>query len=230
MRVLGSLENAVAHSTLRAALLACALVAGPALAAPGVDAEADRILKSMSTYLAGARSLSVTAEIDLEIITKEAQKLQFSSYANVVVQRPAGLSVKRKGMLAETEAFYDGKTLTLYGAGRNAYGQKALVGTNDTAILAFESETGIPAPAADLLLTDPYKVLISGANNGLYIGNTYVDGIECQHLAFRKDDVDWQIWIQAGDKPLPMKYVITSKWQTGTARKSVFIFRSPSRR
>jgi len=27
--------------------------------------------------------------------------------------------------------------------------------------------------------------------------------------------VDWQIWIQTGDTPLPMKYVITSKWLTG---------------
>jgi hypothetical protein len=35
--------------------------------------------------------------------------------------------------------------------------------------------------------------------------------VECEHLAFRDLDVDWQIWIEVGDKPLPRKYVITSK-------------------
>jgi len=27
--------------------------------------------------------------------------------------------------------------------------------------------------------------------------------------------VDWQIWVKTGDAPLPMKYVITTKWLTG---------------
>jgi hypothetical protein len=38
-----------------------------------------------------------------------------------------------------------------------------------------------------------------------------VGGIECDSLAFRKEDVDFQIWIAHGDKPYPCKYVITSK-------------------
>jgi hypothetical protein len=33
----------------------------------------------------------------------------------------------------------------------------------------------------------------------------------CNHLAFRTETVDWQIWIKDGAEPLPMKYVITSK-------------------
>ena len=31
------------------------------------------------------------------------------------------------------------------------------------------------------------------------------------NLAFRKADTDWQIWIEAGDRPIPRRYVITSK-------------------
>ena len=31
------------------------------------------------------------------------------------------------------------------------------------------------------------------------------------HLAFRGPVVDWQIWIADGDKPLPRKYVITTR-------------------
>ena len=39
--------------------------------------------------------------------------------------------------------------------------------------------------------------------------------MSCDHLAFRTDAVDWQIWVRKGDQPLPLKYVITTKWVTG---------------
>jgi len=38
-----------------------------------------------------------------------------------------------------------------------------------------------------------------------------IRGTECDHLAFRTDDVDWQIWIAQGAHPYPCRYVITSK-------------------
>jgi len=47
------------------------------------------------------------------------------------------------------------------------------------------------------------------------IGKGVIDGIECDHLAFRNIDTDWQIWIEAGARPIPRKYVITSKAVAG---------------
>jgi hypothetical protein len=43
-----------------------------------------------------------------------------------------------------------------------------------------------------------------------HIGRGVVDGVECEHLAFRNRETDWQIWIEVGAKPIPRKYVITS--------------------
>ena len=43
------------------------------------------------------------------------------------------------------------------------------------------------------------------------IGKGVIDGVECDHLAFRNLETDWQIWIESGAKPIPRKYVITSK-------------------
>ena len=43
------------------------------------------------------------------------------------------------------------------------------------------------------------------------VGRGVIDGVECEHLAFRNQDVDWQLWVQVGTKPIPCKYVITSK-------------------
>lgn len=38
-----------------------------------------------------------------------------------------------------------------------------------------------------------------------------VRGSKCHHLAFDRDDIQWQIWIDAGDKPLIRKLVINQK-------------------
>ena len=193
----------------------------PAMSAEGIDPEADKILKSMSSYLGGTKAFSMNADIDFEIITKDGQKLQISSFAKIVMERPDKFHVYRKGMIADAEFIFDGKTLTLYGRNLNVYAQTDVSGTIDDAIRAYELETGIPAPGADLLFADPYAVLSSGVESSAYIGTAYVNGVECHHLAFRKDKVDWQLWVQAGDEPMPMKYVITTKWHTGAPQYEI---------
>jgi len=210
-----------AAGLLSAALLGCVLASGPVLGADGIDADADAILKSMSSYLGGTKAFSVNADIDLEVVSTAGQKLQFSSYATVVLERPSKFNVSRKGMFADAAFIYDGNTLTLYGKGVNAYAQVDVPGTIDDAILAYEQETGIAAPGADLLFADPYAVLTRGVNKGVNLGTAYVDGIECNHLAFREDEVDWQLWVRTGATPLPMKYVITSKWQTAAPQYEI---------
>ena len=78
------------------------------------------------------------------------------------------------------------------------------------------------------------------------IGKGVIDGVECDHLAFRNMETDWQIWIETGAKPIPRKYVITSKgiaeapqytlrikdWKTDAIADAAFAFkpRPPPRR
>jgi hypothetical protein len=38
-----------------------------------------------------------------------------------------------------------------------------------------------------------------------------IGGTECDFLAFRTKEVDWQIWIAHGPRPYPCRYVIASK-------------------
>lgn len=206
---------------LLGAALIISLAAGSATAAQDIDPDADRILKSMSTFLGGAKAFSMNADIDLEVVAQNGQKLQLSSYSTIVMERPAKFFITRKGVMADAEIIYDGKTLTLYGKNIEAYAQVKAPGTIDDAILAYEQETGLPAPGADLLFADSYPVLSSGIENGIYVGTAFVNGIECHHLAFREAKVDWQLWVRTGDAPLPMKYVITTKWHTGAPQYEI---------
>ena len=43
------------------------------------------------------------------------------------------------------------------------------------------------------------------------MGKSVVEGVRCDHLAFRAPHMDLQVWIQEGKQPLPRKVVITSR-------------------
>ena len=193
----------------------------PVISADSINTEADKILKSMTTYLGSLPSLRVRADIDNEFINLTGQKLQLSSSAEITISRPSKLYVSRQGPFADAQLIFNGKVITLYAKDHSIYAQIDHPGTIDDAIETIEDELGLDAPAADLFFTDPYPGLISDVMSGAYHGTAYVEGIECHHLAFRQDKVDWQLWIQVGDKPLPMKYVITTKWLTGAPQYTV---------
>ncbi len=202
-------------------ILLLLIVPGIASGADELDPEADRILRGMSDYFGGTAAFSMNADIGNEIITYAGEKLQLSSASTVVMTRPDKFHVTRKGMFADLELIYNGKLLTIYGKKLNIYAQHQIAGSTEDAIKSLEMETGLDAPGADLLFSDPYSVLSSGVVSSAYIGTDYVNGIECHHLAFRENKVDWQLWVQTGVTPLPMKYIITSKWQTGAPQYTV---------
>src|ERR1039458_8809958 len=53
------------------------------------------------------------------------------------------------------------------------------------------------------IITTMRCVLCGGRLNADTNGPILPDGVECEHLAFRNNDVDWQIWIQLGSRPIP---------------------------
>jgi hypothetical protein len=38
---------------------------------------------------------------------------------------------------------------------------------------------------------------------------------KCHHLAFQQRQIDWQVWVDAGDKPLPLKFLLTYRRMPG---------------
>ena len=55
------------------------------------------------------------------------------------------------------------------------------------------------------------------------LGSGVIGGMECDHLAFRKMDVDWQIWIAQGSRPYPCRYDIATKVVAGSPEYSIQI-------
>ena len=79
------------------------------------------------------------------------------------------------------------------------------------------------APGAELLYGNAAERMLKVTTSGFVVGPSVVGGIKSTHLAFRGEEVDWQIWIEDGDKPLARKFVLTSKKVTGEPQFTVLI-------
>jgi hypothetical protein len=169
------------------------------------------ILKAMADYVSRQDNLMLKYDADVEVVTPAVEKIQFSASGDVIMSRPNKFRISRTGGYADVEFVSDGSTVTVHDRGGNRFAQVPGTGSFDDVVDRLRTEAPIEVPGADLLLSKPYEELMAGVLEAKHIGRGVVDGVECEHLAFRNLDTDWQIWIEVGEKPVPRKYVITSK-------------------
>ena len=181
-------------------------------AAQDVSAQnAKGLLKAMSDYLAAQKVISLSYDSVFEVVSDDHQKLQVATSGTVLLSRPDKVHTSRKSGFSDTEMIYDGKTLTFLGKGKNAYIQAEAPGTIDSLIDQLRDKFHRQLPGADLLQANVYDTLMADVTDVKDLGSGVIGGKECDHLAFRAKDTDWQIWIAQGDAPYPCRYVITSK-------------------
>ncbi len=211
-------RSPLARGILFAAALACCAQVGHAQ-----NPDAKAVLKSMSAYVASQKDIALTFDSDIEVITTAQEKIQFTNSGGVVLSRPDRLRAHRTGGYSDVELFFDGKTVSVHGKSANAYTSFAATGNVDQLIHALRSGHGIALPGADLLLSNSFDVLVADVTEAKYMGRGVIGGIECEHLAFRNRDTDWQLWVEVGAKPVPRKMVITSKALAGAPQYTLQI-------
>ena len=159
----------------------------------------------MSDYLAAQTAISFDYNATLEVVTNDGQKLALASSGTVTLNRPDKIRATRSGGFVDAETLFDGKTLTLLGKNAKKYAQVDVPGTIDHLIDELKDKYDRPLPAADLLISNSYAVLMEDVYNSKDLGSGVINGTECDFLAFRKDEVDFQIWIAQGDRPLSVQ-------------------------
>jgi hypothetical protein len=167
--------------------------------------------KSRSDYMAKQTTVSFGFDSSLEIVTKDQQKLMLGSSGTVNLSRPDKIRAVRDGGFADVEMVFDGKTLTVVNKDANEYAQADVPGTLDNLVDELREKFHKPVPGADLLISNIYDQLMPLVTDIKDLGTGVIGGVRCDHLAFRNQDVDWQIWIAQGDQPYPCRYVITAK-------------------
>jgi len=187
------------------------------------EANAKKLIKEMSDYLASQTAMSFDYDTNLEIVTKQNQKVGLASSGTLTLNRPDKIHVTRKGGFANVEFVSDGKTVTLLGKGANVYTQVEAPGTIDQLVDVLREKYHRPVPGADLVMSNVYDQLMPEVTDAKDLGTGVIGGIECDHLAFRTKEVDWQIWISQGDRPRPCRYAITTTHVAGAPQYTVDI-------
>jgi hypothetical protein len=185
------------------------------------ETEAKSLLKAMSDYMSGQKAISFEYDANFEVVSTDDQKIDLASSGTVTLNRPDKIHATRVGGFANIEMVFDGKTLTLLGKNANVYTQVDIPGTIDHLVDELKDKYHRPLPAADLLLSNVYDQLMPDVLDVKDLGSGIIGGTECDHLAFRNKDVDWQIWIAQGNQPYPCRFVITSKLVAGGPQYSI---------
>ncbi|MFZ5451579.1 MAG: DUF2092 domain-containing protein [Thermodesulfobacteriota bacterium] len=191
----------------KAAAAPSTAAAKPETAAP----DPAKILQQACDLLKSAQKFSFKAEVTDDRVYAGGKKLQFAFDLEAYVQRPDKVRINAAGDLENKQFFYNGKTITLYDKSHNSYAVMEAPGTIDAAMDKASKEYGLRVSLVDLAESNAYALMTKGVKHALYVGEGLVRGVRCHHLAFDKDHIQWQIWIEAGDKPLIRKLIITQK-------------------
>lgn len=206
-----------------ALIFSCAAVSATAdVDSANIDADATTVLTNMSSYLTGLSAFSVDFDASTDAITQNGQKLKLARSGSIAVNRPGQFRVTNHGALANMEFILDGDTLTVFGKNINRYLQLPAT-TIDDGVAGVRDLIGFDVPGADLLSNSPLDPSSANVLSGVHVGMTTIGGQDVHHLAFRGDDVDWQLWVKDGDAPVPVQYVITSKLIAGGPEYSILM-------
>ena len=113
----------------RMVLATAFLVSTPAALAQGSDAKT--ILKATSDYVSSQKTIEFAFDSDIEVVTPQLEKIQFTNSGDVLVSRPDKLRANRVGGYAEVALYFDGKTVSVFGKSINGYAQFDAPGTLD---------------------------------------------------------------------------------------------------
>lgn len=184
----------------------------PAKPEAGISAEAGKALRRTCDYYAKAKSLKVEVESSITVATKDMKQSQ-NVNASFAARGPNQLVMVLNQGGQEVQVVCDGKKVYIYLSQVKRY-QAEDAPADFAALLDRKKLIGMMAMAVDggftaaLLGPKAYEELADGVVEGRLVGEEEVDGAKCVHLRFVQKNFDWDVWADAGDKPLLRKVAV----------------------
>lgn len=170
-----------------------------------IESKADETLRAMSDYLAGLESFSFSTDEKHDRGFLAGERKTVKKKQNITIRRPNKLVWSVTGNKRHAFGVYDGENLSYSIREKKAYAQVSAPDTLDDTLDFVSAGLRLPMPVADILYTSPYDSYVLPDTRGEYIGEEKVHGVSCHHLSFSHPALEWEMWIQTGDKPLLRK-------------------------
>jgi hypothetical protein len=179
-----------------------------------IDERAIATLTKMTDFLKTLQTFRIDSESSKDEIVDTDMKIQKIATSEMTVRRPDRFHAQTRSDDRDLDFFYDGQTLTVFSVRQNYYAATAVPPTIVRTLDAARARYGIELPLADFIQMAAGEDFRSSIIRAGYIGTSRIDGVECDHLAIRQADVDWQVWIEKDDTPVPRRLVVTTKTET----------------
>ena len=203
-------------------LPAAFLIAGTVLAQDSIaqrDTKAIQVLKNMSAYTAELDQLVIRgtaftdARLDAGLMVSNAIEIELT------IDRPGSMHITNFDGVQMKELYFHDGALTIFSSENKFYAQASIPNDIEAAAEFALEEFGIEAPLMDMVYRDVSTHLIGSREAVLYLTDkSRVGGTDCHHIAIRGSEVDVQLWVEEGSRPVPRKIMITSKWEGGAPR------------
>ena len=199
------------------AIIVGLLVAGirPSVAGGAEKAAAARI-EAMANLLAKAQRLGVAVDCTYDVVQDSGQKIEFGERRELTLRRPdrARANVTRRDG-SRRGLLFDGTQLTAFDLDEKVYATVQKPGTVDAALAYYTQDLKMRLPLRELFAADFPQQLKDVLGSARLVGTETVGGVATDHVAFRGDTADVQLWIARDGDPLPQRIVITYRLAEG---------------
>lgn len=178
-----------------------------------ISVEAQAVVDEMTAALRKLKVFSIESNSTSDEVLPFGYVLQNHQHGTLTVQSPNKLRAEVSGDVKNRTFVYDGADFYIYSPDHNAHTR---VKAPDTTLKLIDGllDAGIELPLIDVLYQAHQGTLLAGVQTGIYVGESVVDGVPCEMLAFRQALIDWQLWVQKADS-LPRKFAITTRFEFG---------------
>jgi len=174
-------------------------------------ATALQAMSEMSEYLRSLKQFTVTTDISFDEVLDNGQKILLHKVAELSVEKPSKLRATVATEYTQREFYFDGDVFTIYTPELGYFASFSAPATLKSLVQTAKADYDIDVPLADLFLWGAEGGPSLNVDEAMIVGIDKVNGVSCNHFAFREKEIDWQICIQRDGTPLPLKLVITEK-------------------
>ena len=179
--------------------------------APIIDQHALDRLKQMSEKLASTKAFTFHASSFIEVQAVTGQFLTFFADSEVALQRPNKLRVNVSGDMSDFQLYFDGAKVSAFDPQKNLHAVSEPLATIDEMLDFVLTKAQINFPSADFMFSDPYAVMTKNLTHAIVVGPSMVNGVPCEHFAYMEPGLNWEIWIENGNRALPLRLAMTYK-------------------
>lgn len=181
----------------------------------------EQVLEQVCTFLQRQSAFTVEMDITYDNVTNFGNKVQYSAYQMLSVQKPNRLRSNYVGDERVTDFYYDGKTFTLLAADSGYYTSQTAPSNLDALFTMVEQEYGMSIPMSNLVVANPCAELTADIQESIFVGTTMVDREPMYQILMLGQERDYQIWVTRDPQPLLRKTMITYKDLPGDPQYTV---------